>query len=156
MRKTAAVVVALALVSGTALADGDGGPVETEERSPVWLGTFVASSVMVIGGISIYAYGAHRVDDEAEQIRLGGVATTISDSDCDTQSLRDMDGHFDAACRWNKRTRYAALTTLVMVPVAIVSGYLAFREMPKKEKRGVAFVPTVTTESAGAMLDVRW
>lgn len=155
-----AAVVVLALASGSALANGtipDAPPPETEERSPVWLGMFLTSSVMIVGGISLYSFGAHRVDEEAELVRLedagGGL---ITQDDCGRQDLLAADGHFDSACTWSRRTRYAALTTLAAIPVAIVSGYFAFRAMPEKEKRTIALVPTVTTQSAGAMLDVRW
>jgi hypothetical protein len=161
MSKSAAVVLVVALVSGTAFANDtvpENQP-ESEERSPVWLGAFIASSTVFVGSLSLYLYGGHRVDEEASLVQATDIDNpqdALSNEDCNNENIVDRGGHFRSACTWSNRTRIAGPVILASGLFAIVTGYLAFRAQPKKEKRSVAFVPTVTTQSAGAMLDVHW
>lgn len=50
------------------------------------------------------------------------------------------------------------LAALVMVPVVLTTGYMAIVRGQKRrpEARGVAIVPTISPELAGATLDIRW
>lgn len=153
MRKLAAGMLMVALVCGTAFADDD-----VEERSPVWLPMFVSSTTIALLGVSVYLYAGHEIDEAQPGIRteLSMTSGSISDSDCPNEAYRSQSKSFDSACTWVSRSKLAIPTVFVMAPIAIISGYLAFREQPKKEKRSVALIPTMTTQSAGAMLDVRW
>ncbi len=160
--KPLAMVLVLALGTGTALAnDGSRAPEtnDTEERSPVWFGTFVTSTVVSVAAISVYAYSYKAVDDEVALIRaedLGHPSSSITEQDCGDPNIVDTGGHFRKACTWSNRSRSAALVTMIAVPLAVVTGYFAFRSLPKKEKRSIAVIPTVTTQSAGAIVDIRW
>jgi hypothetical protein len=157
MRKSTAALLMVVLAYGTAFAD-DVGPEEVEERSAAWLPIFVSATTIAVAAVSVNVYARHAIDDAIPGIReeLGTTGGSISDEDCNNQGYRDQSKSLDSACTWTTRSLIAVPTFLVMAPLAIVSGYLAFRSLPKKEKRSVALIPTVTTQSAGAMLDIRW
>lgn len=163
MTKHGAVMVVLAALwfrpAAAESPPGDSAEPRVEERSPVWLGAFITSTAIAAVGLSVYVYSAKAIDDEVTQIRVEdvtGTSGTITDQDCGNPNIRDAAGHFEAACAWSSRSRVAFFTTAVAVPFAVFTGYLAFRSLPKAEKRRVAVVPTVTTQSAGALLDIRW
>lgn len=161
MKKVVVMVTMLALAA-PALADDkthgpDAAPAEPEERSPVWFGAFVTSLAVGVGGIGLYVYGSKRVDDEAAQIEVSAPRPgPITERDCGQPGIIDHNGHFESACAWVDRSRFALLTTAIALPFALMTGYLAFRKLPTRERSRVTLVPTVSTEGAGAMLDLRW
>lgn len=67
-----------------------------------------------------------------------------------------MNGVFTSVCHDRDRAVLFRNIALLTLPVVAVSGYFAFFHERTVEKRTVAIVPTVTTQTAGAMLDVRW
>ncbi|MFN0252236.1 MAG: hypothetical protein ACKV2T_35495 [Kofleriaceae bacterium] len=80
----------------------------------------------------------------------------ITGDDCGRPDIFDMNGVFSSVCRDRDRARSLLLAGLIGVPVVAVSAYFGFVRVTKREVRSVAIVPTVTTETAGLTLDVRW
>ncbi|MFN0252237.1 MAG: hypothetical protein ACKV2T_35500 [Kofleriaceae bacterium] len=166
MRKATAVVVVLALASATTVvADDSSGPdrkapetSQTEERSPVWFAAFATSTFAFVGGVTLWGYSTTSMHDEVELIRATNPTSNadITEQDCGNQAIEDVGGHLAKACTWRSRARVAMWTTAAAIPLAVITGYFAFRSLPKKEKRSVALIPTVTTDGASAMLDIRW
>lgn len=158
------MALVLALASGTATAnssipDDNAAEQVEEERSPIWFGAFVTSSALIVGGLSLYAYSTTAMNDELDLVRVSDFSnptSTITDDDCGNPNIVDNGGHFRAACKWRDRGSVAFWVTAANIPIALFTGYFAFRSLPKKEKRSVAVIPHVTTESVGAFVDVHW
>jgi hypothetical protein len=161
--KTTSVLLILALGATTAAADGRADEPEaetivvTEKGSPFWAGVAVTSGVMTLGLLSagVYYQGSwsSAVDSvQAEKPEPG----PITQDDCGRRDISDKNGVFADLCRDRDRARSLLLAGLIAVPVVIVSTYFGFVRETKREVRTVAIIPTVTTETAGLTLDVRW
>jgi hypothetical protein len=162
MGKATAVVMMLALAS-TASADEVAPTTTADEETVVDDRTvptamFISFSAIAVASLGVYFYAGHAISEAEPRIadELQATGATITEDDCGNDSYRAMSRSFDSACSWTRRSAIAMPVALITIPAAIISGYFAFRSQPKKEKRSVALIPTVTTQTAGAMLDVRW
>jgi hypothetical protein len=161
MGKATAVVMVLALAS---TASADEVPTTTPDEETVVddrtvpTAMFISFSAIAVASLGVYFYAGHAIGEAEPRIadELQATGATITEDDCGNETYRTQSRSFDSACSWTRRSAIAMPVALITIPAAIISGYFAFRSQPKKEKRSVALIPTVTTQTAGAMLDVRW
>jgi hypothetical protein len=161
--KLVAAVMVMALGSTTALAnDREDEPetntvVITEKGSPFWAGVAVSSAVVNLGLISAGFYYHAKMDNDLPGIRVSKPeAGAITPDDCGRTDIDDKNGVFASVCTSRKRAIGFKLAGLLTLPLVAVTTYLGFFRVTKREVRTVALVPTVTTETAGLTLDVRW
>ncbi len=158
--KALAVFLVLVLGSSTVHAndrEDAEATVETQRGSTIWKAAFASSTVIFLGltTASIYTTAAWRSDlsdVRAEKASPG----PITEDDCGDPSVVDKNGVFADVCRNHGRSRRFMLAAVMSIPFVAVTGYFAFVHVTKREKRTIALVPTVTTQSAGATLDIRW
>jgi hypothetical protein len=162
--KTTVALVVIALGATTVHADRRASDkpetetiVVTEKGSPFWAGVAVTSGVVTLGlfgaGMYYQASWKGQVDSiQAEKPEPGA----ITGDDCGRADIDDKNGVFASVCRDRDRAKSLLLAGLIAVPVVVVSTYVGFIRETKREVRTVAIIPTVTTETAGLTLDVRW
>ena len=158
--KTKAALLVLALAS-TAHADSDqpesNTVVITEKGSPFWAGVAVTTGVVSLGLLStgMYYNASWRGDINSVQVQKPD-DSPVTESDCGRSDIDDKNGVFADLCNKRDRSRTLLMAGLLTVPVVAISAYFGFFRVTKREVLTIALVPTVTTQTAGLTLDVRW
>lgn len=164
--KAIAAVMVVALGASAASAEDRGVTRDAPERktitivergSPFWAGVAVTTGLVSVGllGAGIYYHASWRGDiDGIRATKPGGGPITADD--CGDPTVYDMNGVFTFLCQDRDRSRTLLLVGLASVPIAVASTYLGFVRVTKREVRTVALVPTLTPQTAGLALDVRW
>jgi hypothetical protein len=130
-----------------------------EEPEP-WRPVFFASLALTVGTGVIWGLSVVSVQSEADQIEaMNANGTTITQDDCNNRGgiSGDVDGHFDSACTWRSVSRTAGVFAVGFGVVTIVSAIFAFRGgETATAASGVSITPTLSRNSAGAQLQLRW
>jgi hypothetical protein len=158
--KSAAALMVLALAS-TARADSDEPEsktiVITEKGSPFWAGVAVTTGVVSLGLLATGTYYNASWRGDVDSVRVQKPDDgPVTEADCGRTDIVDMGGTFGELCKRRDRARTLLVAGLLTVPVVAISAYFGFFRVSKRELRTIALVPTVTTETAGLTLDVRW
>lgn len=124
----------------------------------VWKPIFVGSLAATIGTAAFSIYGLHRMRSEADLVDgIGGTGiSTVTDEDCGRSGvlLEDRGGHFASACAWSTRGRVAAWATIGLSAVTAATAYMAF--FHNRGESRVVVAPTVSTDGAGASMQLTW
>lgn len=118
---------------------------------------FVASTATFVGFTAAMFYTSMKFHADVPNIQANKPEPgPITEDDCGRLDVSDKNGVFTSVCHDRDRSVLFRNIALLALPVVAVSGYFAFFHKRTIEKRSIAIVPTVTTQTAGAMLDVRF
>lgn len=159
--KTAAALLVLAVGASTAHASSDepeaNTVVITEKGSPFWAGVSITTGVVSLGLISAAVY--YHVDWQSDVDNIQARKATpgpITQDDCGQTGIEDQNGVFTRLCDKRDLSKTLLLAGALTIPVVAISAYFGFVHVTKRDVRRISVVPTVTTETAGLTLDVRW
>ena len=135
-------------------------PAPVEKRS-VWKPIFFASVAASVAALGYSVYGYSRMLDEAQAVRLDyrpGPGSNLTHEDCGRADLNALDPHFTNACTWRTRSTGAALVSGGLGILAVAASYMAFvhRGDEQRTSTKISVTPTITTDSAGASLQLGW
>jgi hypothetical protein len=146
MRHALAGLLLVAVASTTAHADDH-----------KWEAIFVGSAAVAFGGATLYWHGLSTIDHAEHNLCTGDYRES-----CDRQPPRTS----EQLDRFNNRgeegvtmVRVGGVMLLAGGALALVSAYKAFiskNDEPEREPTAMKITPTVTPESAGATLSLRW
>jgi hypothetical protein len=144
-----------------------GGP----QRSKVWKPAFIATgSLTAIFGL-YWLYTASSWKGEIESIRASkpgldsmGKPIEIDEGDCDGGKVRDgvddKNGILEHLCLTRSRSIKSGIAAGIMLPFAIITGYMAFFHTPRGSAESssprMALTPVLTPSSAGASFEMRF
>ena len=136
------------------------GSAAAEPEPEPWRPVFLTSLALTVGTGVLWAVSVVSVQSEADQIvATKGDGGTITHEDCSDPAgiVGDDGGHFASACAWRSRSRTAAVFVVGFGVVALASAYFAFRgDDAAPAASGVSITPTLSRDSAGAQLQLRW
>lgn len=146
-----------------------------------WKVAFGGGTVLAVGGIGLGIYAVVKVNNNKGEFipaKMPGTNVDYTEglrapdnSDCGKTddeiamakhtALKDR-GVFDTACTWNKRLPIAFVVGGIGAAVAVTSLIMLTRDAPsdkvaqRRREPSIAVVPTMTTDSAGAAMLMRW
>lgn len=134
-------------------------PAVTAPERNVWKPIFVGSLAATVGTAAFSIYGYNKMKSEASQVREisgGGGGWFVTNEDCGRPGVVEADGgnHFASACAWSTRSGVAAWATIGLSAVTAATAYMAF--VHKRGESRVVVAPTVSTEGAGASMQMTW
>lgn len=147
MRLAGVVVLLVALTSQARADDRDN-----------WRAAFAGSVTLTLGGVMFYWHGANKVSDAESELCARGAypfdpsCPMTADPTLDVDELDRLNAKGD---RGSTIARIGAGMTFVGLALTTFTLYKGFIAKPHKE-RGVAIAPTVSKNSAGAALTLRW
>lgn len=157
--KTAAAFVVIAL-GATAHAGDDpetAKVVITEKGSPFWAGVAVSSGVVTLGVLSAGIYYQSDWREDIASVRVSKPESgPVTQDDCGRAGIEDTNGVFTRMCEKRDRAKTLLLAGMLAVPLVAFTTYLGFVRESRREVRTIALVPTVTPQTAGLTIDVRW
>lgn len=147
MKRAMVVVVPLVMSLGlTTRANAD-------DRD-TWQAVFAGAVTVTIGGLVTYVHGATKVSDAEDELCRRGAYP--DDPSCATEpnlTRSELDRLNRKGDRGETIAQIGAATTGVGV---IVAGFAFYKGFIAKRESRVVVVPTVTRDSAGASVSLRW
>lgn len=124
----------------------------------MWKPVFYGSLAATVGTAAFSIYSFNKMKSEAAQIReiSGGGGWNVTNEDCGRPDVVEADGgdHFASACAWSTRSGIAAWATIGLSAVTAATAYMAF--FHNRGESRVVVTPTVSTEGAGASMQLTW
>ena len=119
------------------------------------LSAFACDVTVAAVGLTMYVHGATKVDDAEEELCARGAYP--GDSGCPMPSTRITQAELDRLNAKGARGETIAQIGVVTTGVAVaVAGFALYKGFIKPKRENVIVAPTVTHDSAGATVLLRW